>query len=83
MTKAIILNKQYAKIRIDYTDYLIDLSDVQALFNVMSRAIKLSNKYDSASDKYTTYRDGRAEMTASIAKIEEVNAPAYVKPEAE
>lgn len=83
MTKAVILTNHFAKIRIDYTDYLIDMSDVQALFNVMSRAVKLAHKHDSKSGEYVTYRDGKAEMTASIAKIEEINAPAYVKPKAE
>ena len=77
------MTKQYAKIRIDYTDYLIDLSDVQTLFNIMSKAERLSNKYDSKSGEYVTYRDGTVDFIVSLARAEDINAPVYVKPEAE
>jgi hypothetical protein len=77
------MTKQYAKIRIEYTDYLIDLSDVQTLFNIMSRAEKLSNKYDSKSGDYVTYRDGTIDFIVSLAKAEDINAPVYVRVEGE
>jgi len=73
------MTKQYAKIRLEYTDYLIELSDVQTLLNVMSKATKLSHKYDSKAGDYITYREGTVDFVVSIAKPEEVNAPVYTR----
>jgi len=77
------MTKQYAKIRLEYTDYLIELSDVQTLLNVMSKAAKLSHKYDSKAGDYVTYRDGTVDFVVSIARPEEVSAPVYVRLEGE
>jgi hypothetical protein len=77
------MTKQYAKVRIDYNDYLIDLSDVQPFLNIMSKATKLFNRYDSAAEKYVTYRDGKIDCVITIATGEEINAPVYVKLEGE
>lgn len=74
---------QYAKIKIDYNDYLIKLSDVQSFLNIMSDAVRLSSKYDSASGDYIIYREGRPEFFISLAKDEEIFAPTYVKLEGE
>lgn len=70
---------QYAKIKIDYNDYLIDLADVQSFLNIMSKAVRLSSKYDSQSGDYMIYREGRPEFFISLATAEDINAPIYVK----
>ena len=77
------MTKQYAKIRLEYTDYLIDLSDAQAFLNLMNRAVKLTNKYDSKLGEYVAYREGGVDCSVSLAKDEEINAPLYVKLEGE
>ena len=74
---------QYAKIKIDYNDYLIDLADVQKLMDIFSKSIRLSSKYDSQSGDYMIYREGKPEFFISLAKDEEINAPIYVKLEGE
>jgi hypothetical protein len=74
---------QYAKIKLDYNDYLIDLADVQKLMDIFNKSIRLSSKYDSASGDYMIYREGKPEFFISLAKDEETNAPIYVKLEGE
>ena len=74
---------QYAKVKIDYNDYLIELSDVQAFIDIMSKASRLAHRYDSVASDYVTYREGKPEFFISLAKDEEVNAPLYVKLEGE
>jgi hypothetical protein len=73
------MTKQYAKIRLEYTDYLIELSDVQTLLNVMSKATKLSHKYDSKAGDYVTYRDGDVDLIVNLAKSSDINAPIYTR----
>lgn len=70
---------QYAKIKIDYNDYLIDVKDVQAFVDIMSKAARLSSKYDSQSGDYVMYREGKPEFFISLATAEEINAPIYIK----
>jgi hypothetical protein len=74
---------KYAKVKIDYNDYLIDLSDVQAFIDIMSKASRLTHRYDTVVGDYVTYREGNPEFFISLAKDEEVNAPIYVKLEGE
>jgi hypothetical protein len=72
--------QQYAKISIEYMDYLIDLSDAQAFLSIMSKAVRLTTKHDHHQDKYLTAReiDG-VKVSVCIATLEEVNSPLYDK----
>ena len=75
------MTKQYAKISIEYMDYLIDLSDVQAFLNIMSKAQRLATRHDKHKDEYVTMRDGRASVNVCLPTQEEVNAPVYNRSE--
>ena len=75
------MTKQYAKISIEYMDYLIDLSDVQALLNIMSRAERLATKHDKHKDEYVTMRDGGASVTVCLPTQAEIDAPVYNRSE--
>ena len=75
------MTKQYAKISIEYMDYLIDLSDVQALLNIMSKAQRLTTKHDKHKDEYVTMRDGGANVIVSLPTKIEVDAPVYNRSE--
>lgn len=72
---------QYAKITIEYIDYLIDLDDVQDFLNVMYYAKRLVTKHDKHQDKYIIMRDGGANITVSCPTEEEINAPVYNRSE--
>jgi len=73
--------KKYAKVTIEYTDYLIDISDAQSLLNILSRAERLSLKKDEHQDRYIPMRDGNANVIISLPKNEEVDAPVYNRSE--
>ena len=75
------MTKQYAKITIEYMDYLIDLSDVQALLNIMSKAERLTTKHDKHKDEYVTMRDGGANVIVSLPTRTEMDAPVYNRSE--
>lgn len=77
MTKQYPKITQYAKITIEYIDYLIDLDDVQDFLNVMYYAKRLVTKHDKHQDKYIIMRDGGANITISSPTEEEINAPVY------
>lgn len=72
---------QYAKITIEYIDYLIDLDDVQDFLNVMYYAKRLTTRHDKHQDKYITMRDGGPNITVSLPTEEEINAPVYNRSE--
>jgi len=74
------MTKQYAKISIEYMDYLIDLSDVQAFLNIMSKAQRLATRHDKHKDEYVTMRDGGASVNVCLPTQEEVSAPIYSRP---
>ena len=59
------MTKQYAKMTIEYIDYLIDLSDAQAFLTIMSKAERLVTRLDKHKDEYVTMRDGGANVNVS------------------
>lgn len=75
------MTKQYAKITIEYMDYLIDLSDVQTLMTILSKAERLTTKHDKHKDEYITMRDGGANVTVCLPTKAEANAPVYNRSE--
>lgn len=75
------MTKQYAKITIEYMDYLIDISDAQAFLRIMSNAARLVKKHDKHQDKYITMRDGVENVTICLPTKEEANAPIYDRSE--
>jgi len=75
------MTKQFAKISIEYIDYLIDLSDTQAFLNIMSKATRLTTRHDIHQDRYITVRDGSANVTVCFPTEEEINAPVYNRSE--
>jgi len=52
------MTKKYAKVTIEYTDYLIDISDAQSLLNILSNAERVALRKDEHQDKYIPMRDG-------------------------
>lgn len=72
------MKNQYAKVTIEYTDYLIDISDAQSLLNILSNAERLTLRKDEHQDKYIPMRDGKANVVISLPKKEEVDAPVYI-----
>jgi len=75
------MTKKYAKVSIEYIDYLIDISDAQSLLNILSRAERLSLIKDGYQDKYIPMRYGKANVIISLPKKEEVDAPVYIPPQ--
>lgn len=75
------MKNQYAKVSIEFIDYLIEMSDAQALLNIMSKAHRLVTRHDKHQDKYITMRDGGSNITVSFPKEEEINAPVYNRSE--
>ncbi len=75
------MTKKYAKVSIEYIDYLIDISDAQSLLNILSRAERLSLMKDGHQDKYIPMRYGKANVVISLPKKEEVDAPVYIPPQ--
>ena len=73
--------KQYAKISIEYMDYLIEMSDAQAFLNIMSKASRIVLKHDKHKDEYVTMRDGGANVTVSLPTPSEASAPVYDRSE--
>jgi hypothetical protein len=71
------MTKQFAKISIEYIDYLIDLSDTQAFLNIMSKATRLTTRHDMHQDRYITVRDGGANVIVCFPTEEEASAPIY------
>ena len=75
------MTKQCAKITIEYMDYLIDLSDVQAFLTIMKKAERLTTKHDKHKDEYVTMRDGGANVNVCLPTKTEVDAPVYNRSE--
>jgi len=75
------MTKQYAKITIEYMDYLIDISEAQAFLRIMSKAERLSTKHDKHKDEYVVMRDGGANVNVSLPTKAEVDAPVYDRSE--
>ncbi len=75
------MKNQYAKVTIEYTDYLIDISDAQSLLNILSNAERLTLRKDEHQDRYIPMRDGKANVIISLPKKEEVDAPVYIPPQ--
>jgi hypothetical protein len=75
------MTKQYAKMTIEYIDYLIDLSDAQAFLTIMSKAERLVTKHDKHQDMYITMRDGGANVTICLPTKAEAGAPVYNRSE--
>jgi len=75
------MTKQYAKITIEYMDYLIDISDAQAFLRIMSKASRLSMKHDKHKDEYVVMRDGGANISISLPTPAEASAPVYDRSE--
>ena len=73
--------KKYAKVTIEYTDYLIDILDAQSLLNILSNAERLALRKDEHQDRYIPMRDGKANVIISLPKKEEVDAPVYIPPQ--
>jgi hypothetical protein len=75
------MKNQYAKITIEYIDYLIDLSDAQAFLTIMSKASRLVMKHDKHKDEYVPMLDGRVTVMVSLPTSAEADAPVYDRSE--
>lgn len=75
------MKNQYAKVSIEFIDYLIEMSDAQALLNIMSKAHRLVTRHDKHQDKYIAMLDGGANVIVCLPTTAEVNAPVYNRSE--